>query len=304
MNQVIVLMSIYNGEKYLAEQIESILAQKDVDFTLFVRDDGSKDSSAKILQKFQELNPDKIRIDLGGNVGCLGSFYRLLSQAIRIYPNANFFAFSDQDDIWLPHKLCVAVTTLQPYHDTTPNLYGCAFLPVDADLKPLPYRRRTYRNTFGEACVMNMILGCTMVFNRKAAELFLQAKVSDIVCLHDEWMYKACLAVGGNVFYDTAANILYRQHGNNVIGANKSFEKRWCTRFNNFLGAKKKRSTTLKNVYRVYSHLFTEDNADLVLPLVTYDFMKRLKVVCSRKYQTDSTVTNLLFKIACILNRY
>jgi rhamnosyltransferase len=173
-------------------------------------------------------------------------------------------------------------------------------------LQKLPFKKQGYTNTLGEACIINMILGCTMVFNRKALELFLRAKREDITSLHDEWLYKACLAVEGNVVYDTTSHILYRQHGSNVVGANKGAFQQWKGRWLNFWGCKRTRSTVLLNIWKVYSNLIPECNKSIILPLISTSRnpFRRIYTMFSPKYKTLSKSTNILFKLSFLTNRY
>lgn len=305
MNQVLVLLSAYNGELYIKEQIDSILRQENVYCRLLVRDDGSKDGTLKILSAYERQYPEKIHVEFGKNVGCVGSFYQLVQLAMAHYPEADFFAFSDQDDVWLKDKLSSAIARLSPLNQESPNLYGSDFEPVNGKLESLPFTHGHYYNTMGEACVINMILGCTMVFNRSAANLFLRAQMSDIPCLHDEWMYKACLAVGGHVVYDETPHILYRQHGDNVVGVNKGWLKRWQCRWRNFKNSYKKRSTTLTQIWRVYESEITADHKCVIRPLIAPgNFFRRLWIIGASVYRTHSRVNNILFRIAYLCNRY
>jgi rhamnosyltransferase len=228
-----------------------------------------------------------------------------LSVALLDYSDSNYFAFADQDDVWNKDKLAAAVARLKQYDAHSPNLYGCPFVPVNEQLVPLPYRQGVYYNTMGEACVINMMLGCTMVFNRSAVELFLQAKTTDIPCLHDEWLYKACLAVGGNVCYDSEPHILYRQHGNNVVGFKLGFLVRWRQRWHNFNASYKQRSTTLNHIWQVYQSNITAENQKIIKPLINPGtFAFRMKLVFSTVYQTHSKMNDILFRISYLCNRF
>ena len=130
MNHVVVLLSTYNGERFLEEQLESIVAQKGVKPTIIVRDDGSTDRTREILDKWQEGG--RLRWYNGPNMGPARSFLNLL----RDSDDADYYAFSDQDDYWLPEKLDVATSKLAPYGDE-PALYFSQTQLVDKDLKEI-----------------------------------------------------------------------------------------------------------------------------------------------------------------------
>ena len=123
MVSVNVLMSTYNGEKYLSQQIESIINQKgNFDLRLIIRDDGSTDSTPEILEKYAKKYPKIISYYLEGNKGYNFAFFELL----RFSPQADFYAFSDQDDVWIENKLDFAIKALQSANNNIPLLYSCS----------------------------------------------------------------------------------------------------------------------------------------------------------------------------------
>ena len=144
MNTVMVIISSYNGEKYIREQIESIIRQSGIRTKIFVRDDGSTDATIEILKKMQD-NYDELIISQGENIGWEQSFILALKSA----PDAEYYAFCDQDDIWMPDKLINGVSKIREREKLSSDkaiLYHCNKLSVDEDLKPLPHQvRRTPR---------------------------------------------------------------------------------------------------------------------------------------------------------------
>ena len=132
--KVMVLMSTYNGEKYLREQIDSILGQTGVSVKLLIRDDGSKDNTVEIVKQYCKENDD-IKLVEGKNVGFAESFMELVYRA-NLYSDISYFAFSDQDDVWLNDKLISAIHMLEGIHEkNAPNLYFSTARAVDKDLK-------------------------------------------------------------------------------------------------------------------------------------------------------------------------
>lgn len=129
-NLITVLMSSYNGERYIREQIDSILHQQEVNIKLFVRDDGSTDGTLQILQEYQEAG--LLNFYTGKNLKPARSFMQLLKDA----PQADYYAFSDQDDYWKPTKLNQAIKRLK-LSTNTPALYFCQTQLADKDLKLL-----------------------------------------------------------------------------------------------------------------------------------------------------------------------
>ncbi len=165
--KIVVLMSTYNGELYLREQIDSILSQKDIELYLKVRDDGSTDSTVEILNEYAQKG--KLTFSMGENCGVGNSFMKLLYETEGQF---DLYAFSDQDDIWLPNKLICAAKKLQ--EQKGPVLYASNQRLVDGNGKYLGLRYMTPPSCdYHQILCANQLSGCTMVFNR---ELFLLLK--------------------------------------------------------------------------------------------------------------------------------
>lgn len=208
---VAVLMSTYNGERYVAEQLRSILGQLPAGSRILVRDDGSNDGTANVIEA---LADPRISLSRGKNLGFGASFLTLLAQAPR---DADMVMFADQDDFWLPGKIDRAWRYLQPLSDR-PALYGSAQMLADAELRPLratpPWPRGP---SLANALTENIITGCTAALNRSAVDLLQRAGVPEGVHFHDWWMYLVVSAFG-TVVFDDEPTLLYRQHGGNQIG--------------------------------------------------------------------------------------
>ena len=214
--RVVVLMSTYQGEKFVAEQIESILNQLPRDGRLIVRDDGSLDRTVNIIQSFAD---PRIEITCGSNVGFARSFFSLMAAA----PNdAEMIMLSDQDDVWLPQKIERAWQHLKDT-DGVPTLYCARQQLVNETLHPIALSKRCLRPpSFQNALTENIVTGCTAAFNRDALHLALQIKMPERVYFHDWWLYLV-VAAFGKVIVDEEATILYRQHARNAIGRGAGF---------------------------------------------------------------------------------
>lgn len=210
-------MSAYNGEKYIEQQIESILAQKSVDVKLYVRDDGSTDSTLEILNKIGSTNQNLI-IFSGENIGWKRSFFECLKNA----GEADYYAFSDQDDVWLEDKLCRAVNQLENEKNDVALYVGNAWVTDEElnitgtfcpnDENPIEKKGFEYSALF-----LPTPGGLTQVFTPKAREMLLKLYPGGQAG-HDSLLFKICLHFG-NVIYDSVPKVLYRQHGNNAAGA-------------------------------------------------------------------------------------
>ena len=209
--KVVVLMSSWNGERFVAEQLRSILSQLPDTGQVIVRDDGSSDHTVACVQ---ELNDPRISIIEGSNIGFARSFLTLLQLTP---PEVDMVMFADQDDVWLPFKISRAWQWLLPYANT-PTLYCSAQMLVDESLRPQhrtpPWPRPP---SFSGAISENIVTGCTAALNSRAVELLKQGGVPPQVRFHDWWLYLVVSAFG-TVLVDDDATLLYRQHGGNVIG--------------------------------------------------------------------------------------
>ena len=209
--RVVVLMSTYNGERFIEEQVESILQQLPADSLLMVRDDGSSDST---VQRIETFGDSRILLVRGDNLGFAHSFLTLLAEAPA---DAEMVMFSDQDDVWLPDKIERAWTHLKTI-SYGPALYCSAQMLVDETLNPLqptpPWPRPP---SFTGALAENIVTGCTAALNPEAARLLREGGVPDHVHFHDWWMYLVVVAFG-TVIVDDEPTLLYRQHGGNLIG--------------------------------------------------------------------------------------
>lgn len=222
MENIVVLMSTYNGEKYLKEQIESIINQS-IKVKLIIRDDGSKDGTQKILKEYE--NRDNIEWYKGENVGFVKSFLLLLRNA----PMAQYYAFSDQDDYWEVNKLERAIFKIK--NENGPCLYCSNAILVDKNLKEIGKYNEDYskvHKTLEDVIQGPFAAGCTMVFNKALADYinkYINVEYMDIA-FHDRWV---CFIAGafGKIIYDNNAYIKYRQHEENVIGC-KKLKRNYC----------------------------------------------------------------------------
>lgn len=222
-----VLMSTYNGERFLREQIDSILAQSDHDWQLFVRDDGSKDGTLALLTEYANAHPKQVTVLADGlrNLGAMKSFEQLLSHA----PEADYYMFADQDDVWLPEKVAISkakMQTLESLHGKqTPIVVHTDLRVVDEELREIHPSFWRYSNIRPDILnsdvhylsICNSVTGCAMMFNRAARELCLP--FADYAFMHDHWIATRVMRASGIVCPVNEATILYRQHRKNTLGA-------------------------------------------------------------------------------------
>jgi len=217
MYKVNVLLSTFNGEQFLREQMGSLLNQRDVETDILVRDDGSTDGTVGILQYYSSRHKN-VHYYAGENAGPKNSFLNLMKNASK----ADFYAFCDQDDVWDPDKLSIAVRDVANTQKDEPCVYYSNLRVVDENLQFI----RLFINEFYimqdkySLLVDNMAAGCTMVFNRRALEMILENPMHYLP-MHD-WMVHLVCAFFGKVIYDPEPHISYRQHSKNAVGADIS----------------------------------------------------------------------------------
>lgn len=221
MEKALVLMATYNGEKYIEEQLESLFAQEGVAVELLVRDDGSTDRTREILDAWSKRRP--VKWYTGDHLGGKYSFWELAGKGLA--SDAHYFAFCDQDDVWDPDKLQIALSFLETADPAKPALYYCGQTLVDKKLEPLSVHRLNPKRTLPARFVFGDIAGCTGVFNRTLAEAVASYR-PEYMRMHDLWTMKVCCALGGQVFVDPEPHIAYRQHGNNVEGLSNSLRSK------------------------------------------------------------------------------
>jgi glycosyltransferase involved in cell wall biosynthesis len=222
---VLILLCTYQGEKFLEEQLKSFESQTYKNWQVIASDDGSTDKTLPLLKFFQDKWGDKkLSIIQGPKKGYVANFLSLITFAKQIKVEADFFAFSDQDDIWNHDKLEKSLDWLITMPKNIPSLYCSRTQLVDADNKDIGYSPLfTKLPSFQNALVQSIAGGNTMVFNRIARDLLAKAGHNISVVSHDWWAYILITGYGGSVFYDQNPSIRYRQHESNVIGMNANW---------------------------------------------------------------------------------
>lgn len=237
---VAILLCTYNGEPFLAEQLDSLEAQTHHNWVVVASDDGSKDATLDILLQYQARWPQgKLTIRNGPQRGFAQNF---LSLACDSGIKADYYAFCDQDDVWRPEKLAVALQTIVSNQNIfVPFLYCGRTTYVTEDLKPCGISPLfVFPPSFRNALVQSIAGGNTMVLNL-AAKILIEKAGPLNVPSHDWWVYQLISGAEGDVFYDPVPYLLYRQHENALVGGNNSFSAKmervimlWQGRFQNW----------------------------------------------------------------------
>ncbi len=220
MPRVEILMALFDGERFLGQQLESLARQSHRAWSLSIRDDGSRDNGPAIARAFATTMPGRaIQVRTGAHLGAARNFLALIKASD---PGADFLAFCDQDDVWHPGKLARAIDSLSALPEGLPALYCGPTIVTDAGLFPIG-RSPEFRRppAFENALVQSIAGGNTMVINRAAADILqIAAGYRGPIPAHDWWTYQVITGVGGVVLRDDHPMVLYRQHGRNLIGSN------------------------------------------------------------------------------------
>ena len=219
-----ILLATYNAEPYLADQLDSLSGQTKRNWRLLVRDDGSSDHTLTILDSFKTRYPEKITIlkDNLGNLGACRNFARLMEQS-----TADYIMFCDQDDVWLPDKIDVTYQRMKglatEFGNELPLLVCSDMKVVDHDLRVVANSYWGYQAmnpkrgmNFSRLLVSNVIIGCTVMVNKKLRDLALPLPPEAL--MHDWWAGLVAVAFGRVDFLEEPT-VLYRQHTSNVVGA-------------------------------------------------------------------------------------
>ena len=293
-------MCTYNGAKYIVEQLDSFENQTYENWRLVVSDDGSSDDTLAILDSYRrKWPPGRLIIKQGPKRGYATNFISLASDdSIK----ADLYAFSDQDDVWLPLKLFAAVDYLNARDALIPQGYGGRTIYVDESLKEIGRSQVfSYPRSFRNAFVQSLVGGNTIVFNH-AAKLFFE-KVGEVeIVSHDWWCYLLVEAVGGQFYFDPVPYVLYRQHEGALVGANVSLRAMWI-RFCMLMQGKFKAWNTIHaNTLLMLRDIVDPHNIDIVeefLRMRDADLIARVRMlnVCGLFRQGWQGNLSLLFAV-------
>lgn len=303
--KIAVCMSTYNGEKYISEQLNSIMNQKITNgsLELFIRDDGSKDSTINIIKEYQQKynNIHFINEKENVNYGCTKSFFNCLNYVYEKYENEfDYYCFADQDDFWLENKIDAAITKLSKNNSTNGKLYYSNKTIVDENLNLIRKENMKFWGNFIECTFTNNAYGCTMVFDKKFAKILLKG-LPHIKVLHDAWVYRLAKSIDSNIVFDKESYILYRQHSNNVIGALKE-KSTWYYFKNSFSMLFGKRKHYLQKFFielneKYGSEIQKAKNFLVINQIINYNHNYKDKIKLLSNREAKSMRKKVLFKV-------
>lgn len=296
--RVQIVMSTYNGEKYLKEQIDSILNQIDVDVKLFIRDDGSNDSSFSIASNYRNVEVKK-----GENIGFVKSFLTALDKC----GESDYYAFSDQDDVWLNDKIISAIRLLEKENDSIPLLYCSTLQRVDENLNKLNIQNYTgLKLDLPSVLSRGRLAGCTFVFNKRLKDLVRGSSELDMHASHDSWILLGCIACGGKVIFDETPHILFRRYGTNTSIDGNSFKKRLKYEFRYFGKYKDNRYDTAIEILRFFDYNITDESRKFLMMVVNYknSIHGKMRLAFSREIDCGIRASNLITRLTILCGNY
>lgn len=296
-----ILMATYNGEKYLTEQIESIINQTYQDWRLIIADDCSSDSTIKILEKYHAKYPNKISYYQNSKPSgsAKNNFLQLLGQA-----KSDYVMFSDQDDVWLDDKIEKSIKKIKEIEEGVETnkaiLCFSDLTVVDNKLNIISYKMSNFQSLnmsrfeFKDLMIQNIVTGCTMIINRALIKKIKLPIDNNKIIMHDWWI--ALIASRfGTIGYIDNSYILYRQHNNNSVGAKKINSIRYI--YNKISSAKSMRESLFltQEQIRLFMELYKIDD-DLLreyTKLNTYTKIDKIKFIVKNKIWKHGLIRNL-----------
>ena len=302
--KVTVLLSTFNGSKFLQQQLNSLYEQTYRNLRILVRDDGSSDSTRALLKN--EQSKDFIDMQEGyRNLGPALSFFELLKSAALT--ETEYVAFCDQDDVWHPEKIARAVSALAGVAGSCPAMYCSRLEVVDENLKHVGYTDLPKKVGFGNALVESVAVGCTMVLNRKAIDLICTNLPSKVV-IHDWWFYLV-ISCFGKVVFDNSSYIKYRQHGSNTFGVASNRLAHLVRKYHRFFGKGEghlwisEQASSLLAIFKVSipsSNILVLNNF-VEAKLSLY---RRIQLVLSNSIWRQKWSDNLILRFLVLINRF
>ena len=299
---ILVLLSTYNGEAYIKEQLDSLFSQKDVEVSVLVRDDGSSDGTHQILDSFK----DRFSLEWykGEHFGVQKSYMELMEMAAS--KDFDYFAFCDQDDVWDEDKLSVGLRRVRRCEERwgldVPILYYSGQHLVDKNLNLIEEHILKRHRTNYARFLVNDAAGCTEVFNRRLLDIAVQYEPGYMLTV-DTWILKICLAVGGKMIVDPEAHLSYRQHGNNTVGVKRDIISK-IRKSKNYISVQHV-SRQMAELRTGYSDMIVDEYMEIINDVSMYkkSFRKKLSLLGIRKFYLDDLGLQIVYTLSVLFNK-
>jgi glycosyltransferase involved in cell wall biosynthesis len=297
MSTVAIVMTTYNGEKYVGDQIESILDSNYQDFELFIYDDGSKDSTMSILQSYSSQYPTKIHAYQNVvNLGVTLNFLQALSRT-----TTDYVMFCDQDDVWRTNKIAVTLKRMRHMEaqigKESPLTVFTDAIVVDSELKVLNNsffcsgHLNPKKTDLPHILMENKLIGCTVMVNA-ALRKVLQSHTMPQEARYHDWWIALIATTFGKIGYVNEGTLLYRQHGGNVVGDTGflAYVRNRITSLANQKEALRALMNQAEEFLHIYADLLPEENKDIIQRFANLNqmsfFQKRWIILCNGYLKT------------------
>lgn len=295
--KVAVLISTYNGEKYLREQLDSILNQTYKNIEIVIRDDGSNGSTLDIIKEYSQKH-ENVTLKQGTNIGFIKSFFKLLEIA-----HADYYAYCDQDDIWLPNKLELAVKLLDSADNTKPNLAFGNSDYYDENMNLLGEGEKHKTFSFQNSLYECVTQGMTMVINQKAKEIIIE-NLPEKCFFHDWWTYMICSGMG-EVLYSDETVVKYRRFQKNATAEGQNVFKIFLWRIEKLItdnGMKDIKAQQME-YKKMFYHKLPDENKKLLDIFVQekYNFFKAIRKIGYPQKLRRKLIDDIMIRILFLL---
>ena len=305
--KVAIILGFYNGNKFLVEQLKSIISQTQNNLKIFIFNDKSTQKILNLEKAYLRNSNRKITlVNRKENHGFAKNFLLGLKD---VGANFDYYAFSDQDDIWEDNKIEDAVKEISKFDFSKPVLYcsRTAYISNDAS-KEIGSSRNFQKNAiFKNALIQNIAGGNTIVMNKKARNLVVSSLNCREFVSHDWWCYQIISAAGGKIIFSSKKSLKYRQHDKNLIGGNNSFKEK-SIRFRKFFSGSFKIwvDINLDNL-KVNRELITERNMIVLKTFIkareSKNIFKKLKLYLKSGVYRQTFSENIIFLIGLIFDK-
>lgn len=295
--KVAVIMSTYNGEEFVREQLDSILNQTYKNVEIIVRDDGSKDGTVKIVKEYQKRNKN-ITLYEGENLGFIKSFFELLKLA-----EADYYSYADQDDIWIENKIELAVNSLNKLEDSKPNMVFGNSDYYDENMKFMGCGERDKKYSFLSALFACCGQGMSMTVNKKTRDMIIE-NMPKSCFFHDWWTYLLCIGLG-NVAYNNVTTVKYRRRKQNATSEGQGYFRLLVWRIKNLLfkdGMKDIKQQMIN--FKDYYYYELSDENKKILDLFSnekYSFSNAMKKAFYPKRIRNNLIDDFMLRIIFII---
>lgn len=298
---VAICLATYNGEDFLAQQLESIVKQTVGNWHIFIRDDNSTDGTVKIIKNYVRKYPDKITniIGVSGGGSSEKNFWSILNWVTKNV-NPDYIMLCDQDDYWLPRKIERSLSVFRNVE--YPMLVHTNLSVVDENLNLIDRSFMKYshlnpqKNDLSHLLIQNNITGCTMIWNRALNSLINYDNKQENIVMHDWWI-SLIAVLFGQISYLDESTMLYRQHGKNVVGAERVGSIKYVFNKMKHLSVIKKnlmktfeQAETLKQEYSKSMNVVQQNIIKDYISLPRVKKITKIKICIRNKFYKQSVV--------------